>query len=168
MCLTFHSCSDCVSSSPRCMGKAQNTTSRHQYWEHVDLQETKWARRSGGPTHRLGFVRQSDQERQSTAQEPNGEDPILLTSNLVPDPLQGTWEFMSARMLEKPSDFMHEPRDDLESFVHVIHHTVSRSLGYSCVHPPSPGSYPVYDLLIVMNRSSVIFLLLNLTNKIIL
>lgn len=37
---------------------------------------------------------------------------------------QGTWEFMSARMLLKEKGFVHELRDDLESFVHVLHYTV--------------------------------------------
>ncbi|KZV74523.1 hypothetical protein PENSPDRAFT_681902 [Peniophora sp. CONT] len=46
----------------------------------------------------------------------------------------GTWAFMSARMLEKPQDFVHGVIDDLESFCHVVHwhvfhyrHTVPRN-----------------------------------------
>lgn len=31
---------------------------------------------------------------------------------------------MSARMLEGGDNFVHKPRDDLESLVHVLHYTV--------------------------------------------
>ncbi|VDC04288.1 unnamed protein product [Peniophora sp. CBMAI 1063] len=38
----------------------------------------------------------------------------------------GTWAFMSARMLEHPKGFVHDVRDDLESFCHVLYWHVLR------------------------------------------
>ncbi|KZV74552.1 hypothetical protein PENSPDRAFT_749292 [Peniophora sp. CONT] len=50
----------------------------------------------------------------------------------------GTRPFMSVRMLQRPEDFVHEVRDDLESFCHVLHHQVFHYL--HTVLPDDKGS----------------------------